>query len=148
MVNQPLFKVLGLTFLILSGVLFLFKGISQVNNYFSLSQETMPKSIDWSIEQVKSNRYILKAYYQYSVNGADYEGMTRFLSKRYPNVWAAEMGAEELSQSSISVWYSGKQPKKSSLYKFIPIKSFLSSATLFVLIGYFLLLNRKLRRQL
>lgn len=116
---------------------FTLKTLYAVYLYALLTGETTPESIEWKINQLHEDQFILSADYHFNINQHKYLGQTSFKSDRYWNLWAAEDALKVYSQKEWPVWYAKSNPEISTLQKSFPLKECISVAILWILMFYF-----------
>lgn len=106
--------------------------------YLSLDAAAPADKINWSIEQLSEDRFVMKANYSFQVNAQNYSGETIFKNDLYWNPWSAEDALKVYDQKDWTVWYSSKNPAYSSLQKNFPLKESISAFILWLILIYFL----------
>jgi hypothetical protein len=110
-------------------------------HYTHLTASTTTSSVTEGIEEKSEEHYVLKASYQYKVQGQLYAGSFVFNDEPYRNRWSAEQAVHERSQKEWTVWFDPEDPYYSSLQKNFPFKECVSAIFLWGLLLYFLWLG-------
>jgi hypothetical protein len=109
---------------------------------FPLKEQVVVKIQHWEVEEVKTDRFALRALYTYDLGGRTYQGNTLFQAA-YLNQFSAIAGLKEASKSQWTAWVNPSRPAQSSLEKIIPfgfiLRAFISSAVML----YFVLVYRR-----
>ena len=96
----------------------------------------------WEIDEIRADRFALRARYAYQFGGQDYRGETLF-APVYLNESSAIAGLRKAAERSWTAWVSASNPGKSSLEKALPI-GLLFRASLATLVNiYFVFVYRK-----
>jgi len=96
----------------------------------------------WSVQEISSSEFALKASYRFMAKGREWAGKTIFEKPYYFNRPSAEKALQTKSQEHRIVWYSLSNPKHNSLERNFPYKKcFHALISLGVLI-YFIFLQR------
>lgn len=114
------------------------KATYRYHTYSKLTAQVVPTQVDWSIEEISTDDYILVANYTYNISGTDYKGSTAFSKEPYRNPYAAEQYKKERVMQSWVVWYDPSTPHHSSLQKEFPLKECLTAIFMWGLLLYFL----------
>lgn len=134
---------IGLIFLIIVGALatwFIIKAGYDLYTYSRLS-ERVPVTVEkWSIEELKSDQFVVLAHYSFEYQGKNHVGKGGVGT--YPNPWAAQEAQKQFSQKKWSVWLDPKHPELAVMQKYFPFKRTLSALILAGLLIYFLTLNK------
>lgn len=108
----------------------------------SLTDRIPVEIFRWEVEEVKTDRYALKASYSYRFQEKNYEGTTRF-EPVYMNEVCAISGIREAAKERWSAWVNPRRPEMSSLEKGFP-KGLIARAAVATLVSvYFILIYRK-----
>ncbi len=86
--------------------------------------------LGWEIEEVRSNRFALRARYAYDYNGKAYSGTTLF-QPVYLNEISAVAGLKKAAASSWPVWLNPSHPERSSLEKTLLLRAAIATLVLF-----------------
>jgi hypothetical protein len=105
--------------------------------YQSLQKHPPVTRIQWSIQELSDERFILNADYTFEVRGRTYTGKTAFRDKVYRNAWAAGQALAIYQTESWKVWYDPTNPRLSSLQKQFPYKECAYALILAALMVYF-----------
>lgn len=145
--NKPIFTYSWIAFFTLISVVLLWFSASAVYHlyhYAILSAQAPAKTIEWSVTEINSERYLLHAQYTFEVQGETYSGQNDITSEWFRNRWAAEHSISHATKDPKTVWYSPRNPTNSSLETHFPLKECLSAVLLWGLLGYFYWLYRYL----
>ena len=105
--------------------------------YAALNAQAPADNVLWGVEQIKNEKFVLKARYNFVAKGEKYAGETLFKNDLYWNHWAAEESIKVYEQKDWVVWYASTNPQYSTLQKNFPLKECISSAILWTLLFYF-----------
>lgn len=133
-----------LTFLALISLVviwFCFGAVSKLTYYYSLDTKISVNTIEWSIEEVDEDDYLLKADYTYTFEGNNFNKSLTLSHPVYPNSYAADYAKKEKERMQWSAYFSKKRPKASTLFRTFPMKSTLSALALLALWLYFVWLG-------
>jgi len=120
---------------------FTIKALYAAYLYVSLNASAPVENIQWSVEQLNEERFVMKANYNFVFKGQEYSGETLFKNDVYWNFWAAEDSIKVYQQKDWQVWFSSTSPRYSSLQKNFPLKECISAAVLWVILIYFFCLG-------
>jgi hypothetical protein len=129
-----------LSVLILITFWFCGKAGFELYDYLSLSRSSNIQHIDWKVQEVKSNHFVICATYDFTVDGIEYNSNT-VLSSIYPNYWAAHSIMQDLMNETRIVWYNPHNVSYSALEKSFPMKASVSAIILISLLVYFIFLG-------
>lgn len=115
--------------------------VSKLSTYYSLQRNTKVVESEWSILKIDEDIYRVEASFNFIFNDQKYNGYEIFENPEYPNPWAAEQALKQMESKQWYVWFSPKNPHISSLEKYFPFKSALSTAVLWGLWIYFIWLG-------
>lgn len=107
-------------------------------SYIRLTAKTTPASMQWDIQEVSDEDYVLSANYGFKVGDQSFTGTTSWTKEPYRNHYAAEKAQEEFTAQNLVVWYDPSSPEHSSLQKELPLKECISAIFLWGLLLYFL----------
>jgi hypothetical protein len=116
---------------------FAFSSLYLIYHYVRLSEHTMPTDIQWSVQEISDERFLLNGRYDFKVNDKNYSGETLITSPYYLNNWAAEQGINDFKNLKWKVWFASNNPEYSSLQKNFPFKEGLSTLLLAAVLAYF-----------
>jgi hypothetical protein len=106
--------------------------------YMQLTHRTLVKQIDWSVQEIKKDTFVVQADYTFSVKGSLYKGQT-VLDPSYLNDWAAQEAIQkQLAHQSWKVWVDPHHLNNSTLQKKFPTKQCISIVILWILWIYFI----------
>ena len=88
--------------------------------YTSLSGSVKAIQMDWEIEELSENAFILKTAYQYEVNNEKYSGKHVWEDIKYLNRYASEEAVEDAKKEMVNVWYNPQKPQNSTLERSFP----------------------------
>lgn len=108
-----------------------------IYHYARLSDHTSPTNIQWSVEEITDERFLLNGHYHFKVEEKNYSGETLITSPHFLNKWAAEQSINDFEKLKWEVWYSHRNPEYSSLQKNFPYKEVLSALLLAGVLAYF-----------
>ena len=116
----------------------IYSGFAMVDiwKYVRLDKETEAQNIQWSVLSLSDDQFVPVALYQFTIQGKQYPGETRW-QEGYLNEWSAKEAVARLTQSPPPVWYDGSNPEVSTLEKLFPFKVCLYSGSLWLLTLYF-----------
>jgi len=97
--------------------------------------------IEWGIEELASNRFILEATYSFTHKGEKAEGSTIFEADRYRNKETANHFLDQYKEKNWTVWYSPFQLENSTIDRFFPLKSCIYTAIVWCIFIYFIWLG-------
>lgn len=120
---------------------FTLKTLYLVSFYTLINTSAPVENIQWSVEQLKEDQFVLKAAYTFPLHGQIYAGETLFKNDIYWNPWTAEDSLKVYAQKEWTVWYSKLNPQYSSLQKNFPLKECISAGVLWILLIYFFCLG-------
>lgn len=129
------------------GLWFSAKALYQVYEYASYNGQAMAKVDAWQVEQVGSDRFVLRAAYGFQVGEKLYYGESGVPKLMFLNEMAAERRAAELDPEGWTVWYAAKNPNRSQLGKVFPYKQCAYAAILLGVLVYFVVLGRLAQRE-
>lgn len=116
---------------------FTLKTLYTIYLYTLLNVQVPAQDVTWSVEQLSSDQYVLKANYKYETKGEKQSGETLFKNDIFFNPWAAENSINVYASKDWVVWYSSYYPQYSSLQKNFPLKESISAIILWVIMFYF-----------
>ena len=102
--------VLLFSFLVVPALWFCGKAGYELICYARLSSHVKAQVLSWEIEEISPSKLFLKCAYTFEVNGALYEGKTRFIEPQFLNRPSAEKELLTFSSYSWSAWYAPKNP--------------------------------------
>lgn len=140
MIDKPYIRYIWNFFYAFIGIVavwFTLSALYQLYSYFSLTEETSAKTIEWSVIEITDEKYILGTKYSYSVNGVEHSGDSRMSSLSFRNAWAAEQAIPRYAKQAWTVWFSPTNPDYSTMQKSFPFKDCLSAILLWGILGYF-----------
>lgn len=98
----------------------------------------------WSVQEISSSEFALKASYRFAANGGQWTGKTIFGKPYYLNRPSAEKALQGKRQERFTAWYSLSNPKHNALEKRFPYKKCFHSLVSLGVLFYFLFLQRYL----
>ncbi len=110
-------------------------------NYIQYQERTSAQNVRWSMIRYGDNDYQLRAKYSFRHEGNRHNGEIVIDRPIYQNPWAAEQAVTMNTAKPWNVWYSGKNPKHSTIIKKFPMKETISTAILWGLLAYFVWLG-------
>lgn len=113
-------------------------------SYYQFSTKVAVVMEKWSVEEIKSDQFAVKATYSYEYSGKNYQGSDR-AGALYPNPWAAENAQKQLARKTWGAWINPSHPERSVLEKRFPYKRVISSVVLLGILLYFSALGIFLR---
>ncbi len=119
---------------------FVVKASYGVVAYTRLSTQVEIEVYKWSVEQKKTDQFVVLAHYSFEYREKEYSGVTA-TGSLYPNPWAANRAIEKFSEQRWSVWINPKHPDKAVFRKKFPYKSAFSAVILLGLSIYFFILG-------
>ncbi len=122
-------------------VLWIFALFALVQN-LPLKAQVPAKILQWEVEEIKSDRFALRALYDYEINGKSYQGNTLF-RPAYLNEFSAIADLKEAARSSWTAWVSPSHPEKSTLEKIFPRGLLFRAITSSLVMIYFILVYRR-----
>jgi hypothetical protein len=146
-VNWPWVVFLSVIASLIIGYTAFFLG--KVYHYVILTQQVPATSVNWSVYSRDEDFFAAQANYTFFVDGKQYAGLTIWDDgERYPNSWALENLMHSLStQEEWKVWLSTRNPANSSLQKKFPTKECLSTAILWCVFAYLVMLGEYAKRK-
>lgn len=132
--------IIGLIVLAYTGYTFF-----NIYEYSSLTQKTAPQSIQWSINKLDDDNFVLFANYAFNWDGKNYTGKV-IRDEHYLNAWATREALEGLNKGAYTVWFDPANPQNSTLFKSFPLKQSIYAAVLWLLFFYFLWLGYSVKR--
>jgi hypothetical protein len=118
------------------------KALYQVYDYVRFDSQTVAEVESWSVEQVGSDRFALRAVYGFQVGEELYEGESYVPKLVFLNALAAKRRIEELESGGWAVWYRSRNPALSRLGKVFPYKQCAYALILLGVMVYFIFLGR------
>lgn len=115
--------------------------IYRYHNYSSLSGQTRPLSMQFSVKEVAEDEFYLEASYTFQANGRSFTGKSDWPRMPYLNRWAAEKDEPYIEKTHQTVWFDPQNPKNSSLQNNFPFKECISAIFLWGLFLYFVWLG-------
>ena len=112
----------------------------KVYDYYLLSESVEPLSMNWKIQKMAEDDFVVQANYQYQWQNEKYSGHSND-GEEYINQYAAQAGLEKAQNSKFKVWLNPQKPINSSLFKIFPLKYLIYSAILWLLYIYFIWLG-------
>lgn len=109
--------------------------------YVRLTQQTALEDIEWHIEEVSEEDYVLTANYKFKIDSQSFSGSTSWTKMPYRNRYSADRAKEERAAQEWRVWFDPSSPEHSSLQKDFPLKESVSATFLWGLLLYFLWLG-------
>ncbi len=122
------------------------KALWGVYNYYRVDQSVVGEVQSWSVAQVGSDRFVLRAVYGFQVGGELYEGESALPKLFFLNKLAAQQRMERLDKENWTVWYRSKNPQVSQIGRVFPYKQCVYAVILFGVLAYFILLGRMAAR--
>ena len=119
---------------------FIVKAGVEVYEYAQLTVQAEVVVNEWSVQEVKTDQFVVIAHYVYVYQEKNYTGQGK-VGGIYPNPWAAQEAKARFSKQKWSVWLAPGHPEKSILEKHFPVKRALSAAVLIGLVLYFFILS-------
>lgn len=119
---------------------FIIKAGCDVYDYFQLSAKAPATIEQWSVKEVKADRFAIVAHYFFEYQGKNYHGEGQ-VGDFYPNPWAAQEAKKRFALQHWDVWLNQKHPDRSVLEKHFPFKKAISAIVLIILTLYFLILG-------
>lgn len=92
--------------------------------------------LGWEVEEVRSDRFALRARYSYDYNGKSYVGSTLF-EPVYLNEISAISGLKKAAACSWPVWLNPSRPERSSLEKLFPSVLLVRAVVATIVLFYF-----------
>lgn len=135
-------KKLFLCIIALSVLGYTFYTISSYREFYQLDEKTPLENITWDIYSKNEETHLFKTSYSYTFQGNHYTGDYLFKKPVFINVLGAKHALEEFSQGYKEAWVSSQHPDRSSLEKHYPLKELVSTAVLWAIFVYFLLLPK------
>lgn len=121
-------------------------------NYYNLKESTNADSIEYSIERISSEKYLLKGDYTYTHDGKNYSSSSILSEPVWRNSWSAKEALEYFPKKEKSLWFDPKNPHESALEKKFPYKEGIYAALVWGILIYFIWLgyyvNRKLAKEI
>ncbi len=120
--------------------------------YETLTAQTHPAHIDWSVKTIPGKFYFfeeeyqVQAHYAYAIQEKTYQGFTVLTDTKYLNPWGAEQKIAALSKEPVPLWYNPRRPYDSTLQKYFPLKECISTALLWGLLFYFVWLGMYVKK--
>lgn len=121
---------------------FWFLAAVQLVHIIPLKAQAPAEILRWEVEEVKSDRYALKAIYSYRFQEKIYEGVTR-LGPVYMNEISAISGIREAAKERWSAWVNPRRPESSSLEKIFPTGLIVRASVATLVSVYFVLIYRR-----
>lgn len=109
--------------------------------YAALNAKAPVETIEWSVEGLTDEKYVLKGRYTFKIHGESQTGETTLFDRHYWNSKAAASAIPEYSSKNWTVWYQAHNPSHSSLQKYFPLKELLYTFILIGLLAYFIWLG-------
>lgn len=110
--------------------------------YWRLSDEVKGYVDNFSIQEINSEKYAVRAFYHYEVAGQTYEGKTIFEAPIFLNREAAEQHIQKhWYEKKWDVWVCPQQPSYSSLQKLFPFKALFNAVLSIGVLFYFVWLR-------
>lgn len=110
-------------------------------DYYALTETTKPSDLKWFVEKQGSEDFRVGANYSYLVNTISYEGETIFNDMTFRNPSSADDQLKLKASQTHLVFYDPQNVNHSSLQKKFPTKECVSTAVLFLILLYFVLLG-------
>lgn len=112
--------------------------------YATLTHRVPVTTVYWSMHSFDHDTFAAQADYEFRFNHILYKGRTLWdHGERYRNPWALEGPLETLSNQKWKVWFDPANPNHSSLQKKFPVKECVSTAILWLLMSYFIVLGMR-----
>lgn len=109
----------------------------RVYRYSRLTAQAPASHFHWGTQALSDNQYIIDATYEYTVDGINYPGETRFKDDIFMNNWAAEQSIPKYAYRKWNAWYQPGNFSHSTLQKTFPSKECYSAGAMLVLLLYF-----------
>lgn len=114
-------------------------------HYFDLKNQAKAHISQWETVEIKE-RFVLKANYTFSAKEKTWQASSILNSPYYLNEPAALTALKIKAKENWVVWYSPKNPSRSSLEKQFPLGLAIKTSICFGVLIYFLYLYKKLIR--
>jgi len=112
----------------------------KIYDYFSLSVSQPLEQIDWEIQEIKKDHYVIHSNYLFIVDGKESKGKG-YLSQSFPNYWAAQNVLKSVLKKQWTVWYNPLNLKQTALEKIFPTNALISALVLIGIFIYFISLG-------
>lgn len=109
--------------------------------YSTLTAKTIAQNVQWSVQEIASDEYVLEADYNFELNQKKYQNRYLFKDSIYRNEYAAHYDIPHFVNRSWVVWYNPRNPEQSTLQKNFPYKESISAIFLWGLLFYFIWLG-------
>lgn len=116
--------------------------LSTLVQNISLKEPVSAKISQWEVEEVKTDRYALRALYNYDFGGRTYQGNTLF-QPVYLNEFSAIADLKREASSSKTAWISPSNPEKSTLEKISSLNFIVRAFISTLVMVYFILIYRR-----
>jgi hypothetical protein len=116
---------------------FIYKAGREIYAYYQLNVQKEAHIDRWSIKELKSDRFVVLAHYDFDYKGKSYQGEGQ-VGNFFPNPWAAQEAQKKFASRKWMVWLNSNDPAKSAIEKHFPLKKTLSALILIGLALYFL----------
>jgi hypothetical protein len=123
------------------------EALTKVSYYVSLDKKAKAHVTHWEVREKGDEAFAIVGEYTFSLRGKELTGETEFAEPYFLNEISAKKAVEKLKTESWTVFFSGKNPEKSSLQRFFP---FLTCIRAFLVLGvfvYFLFLGRWFKKR-
>ncbi|MGM0440234.1 MAG: DUF3592 domain-containing protein [Chlamydiota bacterium] len=130
--------VIFLTVMSLVAVAFMGFAGYKILKYRSYSTCALPTSVEWSVKAISHSKYLVKADFDYIVEGQKYHGKTVLRNKIFINPSAAEQALEEYRGQCWTVWYNPRKPQQATINRRFPLKVTIYAGILGLMLIYFI----------
>src|SRR5262245_12349034 len=84
--------------------------IYKLYRYSVLTAQASSTNIQWKVQELSDEEYIIHARYSFIVEGKSYVGETDFHDKVFLNAWAAEQELKNYTDKPWHAWYQPGNP--------------------------------------
>lgn len=128
-------------------LIFSWKVGRDVFQYISLDSAVKASDVQWQVRENSEESFGLEGFYQFSWQGKVYSGESLFTGPYFPNKQAANEAIAKLSKESWTVFFSQKNPQKSSLQRFFPFLALIRAVLSIAVLVYFVCLERWIKKR-